>query len=131
MHHLLVVILKKQDLINDICHKLAEVGIPGGTIIDGKGMASVLEKMEDLPIFGMLRAILADDDDDDIVRTLWMVMNENELEKARKAIHEVTGLNEPNSGIMFSIPLAFLVNKSRYKNYSMLFSLNKSVSPPL
>ena len=108
MHHLLVVILKKQDLINDICHKLAEVGIPGGTIIDGKGMASVLEKMEDLPIFGMLRAILADDDDDDIVRTLWMVMNENELEKARKAIHEVTGLNEPNSGIMFSIPVSFV-----------------------
>ena len=108
MHHLLVVILKKQDLINVICHKLAEVGIPGGTIIDGKGMASVLEKMEDLPIFGMLRAILADDDDDDIVRTLWMVMNENELEKARKAIHEVTGLNEPNSGIMFSIPVSFV-----------------------
>ena len=108
MHHLLVVILKKQDLINDICHKLAEVGIPGGTIIDGKGMASVLEKMEDLPIFGMLRAILADDDDDDIVRTLWMVMNETELEKARKAIHEVTGLNEPNSGIMFSIPVSFV-----------------------
>ena len=108
MHHLLVVILKKQDLINDICHKLAEVGIPGGTIIDGKGMASVLEKMEDLPIFGMLRAILADDDDDDIVRTLWMVRNENELEKARTAIHEVTGLNEPNSGIMFSIPVSFV-----------------------
>ncbi len=108
MHHLLVVILKKQDLINDICHELAEAGIPGGTIIDGKGMASVLEKMEDLPIFGMLRAILADDDDDDIVRTMWMVMNEEELERARKAIHEVASLNEPNSGIMFSIPVSFV-----------------------
>ncbi|MBR4515226.1 MAG: hypothetical protein IKO61_10115 [Lachnospiraceae bacterium] len=107
-YYLLVVILKKQDLINDICHELAEAGIRGGTIIDGKGMASVLEKMEDLPIFGMLRSILADDDDDDIVRTLWMVMNENELETAREAIHDVAGLNEPNSGIMFAVPVSFV-----------------------
>ena len=106
--NLLVVILKKAELINDICHALAEAKIPGGTIIDGKGMAGVLETMTDLPIFGMLKSILADDDDDDTVKTLWLVMNDEELDRAKSAIHEVAALDEPNTGIMFALPVTFV-----------------------
>ena len=61
--NLLVVILKHEDLVSEICKELVEEGIHGGTIVDGTGMASVVEKMDDLPIFGMLRSILADDDE--------------------------------------------------------------------
>ena len=106
--NLLVVILKKADLINEICHALAEAGIPGGTIIDGHGMASVLENMTDLPIFGMLKAILADDDDEETVKTLWLVMNDAELVKAKSPIHRVAALDEPNTGIMFALPVTFV-----------------------
>ena len=53
--NLLVVILKHEDLVSEICKELVEEGIHGGTIVDGTGMASVVEKMDDLPIFGMLR----------------------------------------------------------------------------
>ena len=67
--NLLVVILKKANLVADICKELAEKGVHGGTIIDGTGMASVIEKMDDLPMFGMLKAILADDDDNEVVKT--------------------------------------------------------------
>ncbi len=106
--NLLVVILKKQELLTDICHALAEEGVPGGTIIDGQGMASVLEKMDDLPIFGMLKAILSDDDEDETVKTMWMVMDDNEMTKARSAIKRVASLDEPNSGIMFALPVNFV-----------------------
>ncbi len=106
--NLLVVILKKAEMINDICHELAEAGIPGGTIIDGHGMASVLETMTDLPIFGMLKSILSDDDDDEVVKTLWLVMNDSELERAKEAIHSVAALDEPNTGIMFCLPVTFV-----------------------
>lgn len=106
---LLVVILKKADLVPELCKELAEEGVHGGTIIDAVGMASVIEKMDDLPIFGMLRTILADDDDHETVKTMWFVMDDDEIEHARKTIRKIIGgLDEPNTGIMFGVPVSFV-----------------------
>ncbi|MDE5872528.1 MAG: hypothetical protein K2H07_01300 [Lachnospiraceae bacterium] len=106
--NLLVVILKKADLVTEICKEFAEEGVHGGTIIDGKGMASIIENMDDLPIFGMLRSILSDDDEHEIVKVMLFVMNDEELEEARKTIQKVVGLDEPNTGIMFAVPVSFV-----------------------
>lgn len=106
--NLLVVILKKADLVNEICKDLAEEGVHGGTILDGVGMASIIEKMDDLPIFGMLRTLLADDDDGDNVKVMLFVMNDEELAEARATIKRVVGLDEPNTGIMFALPVSFV-----------------------
>lgn len=106
--NLLTVILKKADLVTEICKELAEEGVHGGTIIDGVGMASVIEKMDDLPIFGMLKSILADDEDNEVVKVMLFVMNDSELEKSRKIIHDAIGLDEPNTGIMFAVPVTFV-----------------------
>ncbi len=106
--NLLVVILKKADLVTEICKELAEEGVHGGTIIDGKGMASIIEKMDDLPIFGMLKSILSDDDDHEIVKVMLFVMNDEETDEARKTIQRVVGLDEPNTGIMFAVPVSFV-----------------------
>lgn len=106
--NLLTVILKKSELVKDICKELAEADVHGGTILDGVGMASVLEEMDDLPIFGMLKAMLADDDDKDTVKVLLFVMEDKELEKARKIIRSAIGLDEPNTGIMFAMPVTFV-----------------------
>ncbi|MDO5127563.1 MAG: hypothetical protein Q4D54_07430 [Eubacteriales bacterium] len=106
--NLLVVILKKAELVADICKGLAEEGVHGGTILDGVGMASVIEKMDDLPIFGMLKSILADDDDNEVVKTMLFVMSDEEMERAKKVIHEIVGLEQPNTGIMFAVPVTFV-----------------------
>lgn len=106
--NLLVVIMKKENLVNDICKTLAEEGVHGGTIIDAQGMASVLETMDDLPIFGMLKAILADDDEREVAKVMLFVMDDEEMEKARKTIRSVIGLDEPNTGIMFALPVSFV-----------------------
>ena len=100
--------MKKANLVADICKELAEKGVHGGTIIDGTGMASVIEKMDDLPMFGMLKAILADDDDNEVVKTMLFVMDDEELVTAKKIINEVVGLDEPNTGIMFAVPVSFV-----------------------
>ncbi|MBE5944866.1 MAG: hypothetical protein E7258_08110 [Lachnospiraceae bacterium] len=105
---LLVVILKKADLVSEICKELAENGVHGGTIIDGIGMASVIEHMDDLPLFGMIRSILADDDDHETVKTMWFVMKNEEVDKAREIIRNTIGLDEPNTGIMFGMPVSFV-----------------------
>ncbi len=106
--NLLIVILKKAELVTEICKELAENGVHGGTILDGVGMASVIEQMDDLPIFGMLRSILADDDEHDVVKTMLFVMNNEEMEKSGRIIRDVVGLDEPNTGIMFGVPVSFV-----------------------
>lgn len=106
--NLLTVILKNKDLVKEICKELAEADVHGGTIIDGMGMASVLEEMDDLPIFGMLKSILADDDEENIAKIMLFVMDDKELERAKKIIRSVVGLDEPNTGIMFAMPVTFV-----------------------
>lgn len=106
--NLLIVILKKEELVTEICKELAEEGVHGGTILDGTGMASVIEKMDDLPIFGMLKSILSDDDDHETVKTMLFVMDDEEMAKARKIISQTVGLDEPNTGIMFAVPVSFV-----------------------
>lgn len=106
--NLLTVILKKAELTNKICKELTEAGIHGGTIIDAVGMASILEKMDDLPIFGMLKSILADDDDHETVKVMLFVVSDDELEISKEVIHKTVGLNEPNTGIMFAMPVTFV-----------------------
>lgn len=106
--NLLVLILKKANLVNEICKELTEEGVHGGTILDGIGMASVIEKMDDLPIFSMIKTLLAEDDEGDTVKVMLFVMNDEELQIARKTIKKVVGLDEPNTGIMFALPVTFV-----------------------
>lgn len=106
--HLLMVVLKKVDLVNELIKELAGAGLHGGTIIESTGMASVLENMDDLPMFGMLRRIL-DEDEKECSKTMFFVVSEEELAIAKKIVKKVTGgLNAPNTGIMFALPVTYV-----------------------
>lgn len=102
---LLMVILKKVELVDDIMHKLAESGVRGGTIIDGTGMAKSLVNMDDLPMFGMLRYIISDEEKLKS-KILLFALKEEKVTEVKDKIKEVIGdLSEPNTGIMFTIPI--------------------------
>ncbi len=102
---MLMVILKKIDLIDEIMQKLAETGVKGGTIVDGTGMAKALVNMDDIPIFGMLRHMLVDEEKL-TSKLLIFVLKEEQVKVTRETIKEVIGdLSEPNTGIMFTIPI--------------------------
>jgi hypothetical protein len=102
---LLVLILKKVDLTNELMKQLAESGIKGGTTIDGNGMASALINIEDLPIFGMLRSILVDEEKE-VCKVMLFILEDEQVTVSREVIKKVIGpLNVPNTGIMFTIPI--------------------------
>lgn len=102
---LLVLILKKVELTNPIMKALAESGVRGGTTLDGNGMANAISDMEDLPIFGMLRSFLADEEKE-ICKVMLFVLQDEQVKTTREIIKKVIGdLNAPNTGIMFSIPI--------------------------
>lgn len=100
-----MVILKKVDMVDEIMQKLAEIGVKGGTIVEGTGMAKALVNMEDIPIFGMLRHMLVDEEKL-VSKLLIFVLKEEQVNKTRETIKKVIGdFSEPNTGIMFSIPI--------------------------
>jgi len=104
----LVLILKKVELVEELIKQLAESGITGGTIIDGTGMASALANIEDLPMFGLLRSILAGDEKEACKIILFVLKDETAI-LTREIIKRVIGdFNEPNTGIMFSVPITYV-----------------------
>lgn len=105
---LLVLILKKVEVMNELLKSLVKSGVKGATILEGTGMAEALVDMEDLPLFGVLRRILADEERE-ASKVMMIVLKDEQVKTTRDVIKEVIGdLNVPNTGIMFSIPITFV-----------------------
>jgi nitrogen regulatory protein PII len=104
---LLVLILKKVECVDEIIRKLVDAGVKGGTILEGTGMAKSLCKMEELPIFGMLRRLM-DDGVMESSKVMLFVLKDEQVLSTRSIIKEVVDLSKPNSGIMFSIPITYV-----------------------
>lgn len=105
---LLVLILKKVELMDELLKQLAKGGVKGATILDGTGMAEALVNMEDLPMFGVLRRILADEEKE-VCKLLLFVLKDEQIIQTRNVIKSVVGdFSIPNTGIMFSIPITYV-----------------------
>lgn len=105
---LLVLILKKVELLDPLLKELAKGGVKGGTIVEGTGMAEALVNMEDLPMFGVLRRILKDEEKE-ISKMMFFVCKDDEMIVTRDIIKRVIGdLKAPNTGIMFAIPITYV-----------------------
>lgn len=104
---LLTLILKSDKRLDEILKKLAEEGVKGGTILDGRGMGEELVNMEDIPMFGMLRRVLKDEETP-TCKVVLFVLKDEQIVEARRTIKEVVNLKEPNSGIMFEIPITYV-----------------------
>ena len=105
---LLVLILKQAELVEKLVHELAEAGVHGGTILDGTGMGRTLANMEDLPMFGILRRVLSDEEKE-VSKVMLFVMKDEQAVEARNVIKRVTGdLGKPNTGILFSVPITYV-----------------------
>ncbi|MDD6467061.1 MAG: hypothetical protein PUF50_02645 [Erysipelotrichaceae bacterium] len=104
---LLVLILKRVELMNDLLHELVEAGIKGGTILDGHGMGESLVDMEDIPMFGVLRQMLSNDDKESTKLLLFVVKDEQVVPTTQVIKRVVGDLSKPNTGILFSLPIYY------------------------
>ena len=103
----LFLVLNKVECLDDLLVKLAEAGVGGGTIIDSTGMARVIGDHEDLNLLGTLRMLL--DPQRRESKTLFFVLHEEQAALVRRIINEaVGGLNHPDTGILFGVPIAFV-----------------------
>jgi len=101
----MVLILKKISLMDKLMEKLAAGGIKGATVLDGVGMGESLAEMEGNPMFGMLRRILADEEQD-ISKVVLTVLRDEQVADAKAIIKEVLGdISKPNTGIIITLPV--------------------------
>lgn len=104
---LLTLILKNDHAKDEILKELAEIGVRGGTILDGRGMGEELVNMEDIPMFGMLRRVMKDEETPNC-KVILFVLKDEQIVEARQTIKRIVNLKEPNSGIMFEIPITYV-----------------------
>ncbi|MGA1864392.1 MAG: P-II family nitrogen regulator [bacterium] len=98
---LLVIVLNKEEYLNDILEAFVEVGITGATIVDSVGMGHKLAY--EIPIFAGLRKSIKTSDYN---KTIFSVVQDDEiLEEAIKLIDEIIDCNEQGSCLLFVVPL--------------------------
>ncbi len=107
---LLVFILNKPEKLDRLLKELANAHLTGATVFNSSGMASQLSKTNDeslSSIFGSLRHLLKDNQKEN--KTIMMVVKEERIPDIERIINEVVGnINEPNTGILFTVPIDFI-----------------------
>ena len=101
-----VFVLNRTEHLENLLQEFTAHGLTGATVLDSKGMARILHSEEEMPLFYGLRAILEPERRSS--KTIFCVMEDAQVETARKIVNQVTGgLDAPDSGIMFALPVTF------------------------
>jgi len=102
---LLLIVLNRVEKLDVLIEKMVENGFTGATILSSTGMIRELAKCgEDLPIVGAFRYIL--DTDRKESKTIFMVLPDRKIEKAKDIIRSVIGdISQPDTAVMFTLPI--------------------------
>lgn len=101
----LVIVLNKEDYLEDILSTLVEYKVRGATIIDSQGMASAIVSgnVRSIPFFGSLRNFI--NEKHPYNKTIFSVVNEDLIDDIVKAIRNLFDKLEPGNGFMFTMPV--------------------------
>lgn len=105
---LLVIILNKTEYLGRLLNQMLENNICGATVLESTGMLKVIseDSIEPPSIFGSLRVFINPSRESS--KTVFMVLPDEQIETAKRIVKEVTGgLDKPNTGIMFTIPISY------------------------
>lgn len=106
---LLILILNKIELLDELLEAMADAQIGGATILHSRGMARELYNSghEDDMFLGSLRAILDPDREENL--TILTVVREEQVQLAVQVIEKVVGdLSKPDTGILFTLPVDYI-----------------------
>ncbi len=99
---LLILILNKVEKLEEVLEGFLEIGITGATVIDSVGMGHIL--CEEVPIFAGLRFMFAGARPHN--KTIFSAIKDEKEQAAIDLLKKILGdLNQPGTGIVFSIPI--------------------------
>lgn len=101
---LLICVINKTELLDEVLSGLLETGIPGCTVIESQGMGKIIS--QDIPIFSGFASLFSGARKSNY--TIFSVIKEkNILDDAIRVIKEIHGsFDEPNTGILFTLPIS-------------------------
>jgi len=103
--YLLVLVLNKEEYLDNILTAFVEADISGATIIDSVGMGRVLAY--DVPIFAGLRATSQAYQSKPYNKTIFTVIPDKaHLDEIVKLIEDILDLHVPGTGLLFAFPLS-------------------------
>ncbi|MCP5515518.1 MAG: hypothetical protein H7A26_08645 [Spirochaetales bacterium] len=102
---LLVFVLNKEELLEEVLAAYLEAGIPGATILDSEGMGRFLTY--EVPLFADFKEFMKGNKPYN--KTIFSVIqNEKSIPRLEKLLDKVCGgLDEPGTGILFTLPLDY------------------------
>ena len=107
MMQLLVIVLNKLECLDKLLTALEEEHIPGATILDSRGMAQQLEAHDELRFLGSLRMLMNPAHKEN--KMIFMVLDGEKVRTVSRVVNEVTGgLDQPDSGILFTVPISYV-----------------------
>ncbi len=100
---LLVFILNKEELLEEVLEAYVEAGIDGATMFDSEGMGRFLAY--EVPLFAGFKEFMKGNKPYN--KTIISVVTDDEvIKRVRVLIDEVVGgLKNPGTGIMFTLPI--------------------------
>lgn len=104
---LVVIILNKTECLDTLLETFKENGMPGATIIDSKGMIQELSDSNDFRIVGSLRDLFTPSHTEN--KTIIMAAHDEDIRAISEIVNHATGgLNKPDTGILFTVPIDHL-----------------------
>jgi nitrogen regulatory protein P-II 1 len=99
---LLLIVLNKEEFLDELMQGLLEVDVRGATILDSVGMGRVLS--QDIPIFAGLKGLLSGNRPHN--KTIITAVEELQEPRVVAVFEQIVGpLNEPGNGLILSLPI--------------------------
>ncbi len=109
---LVTIILNKTECLDELLETFRDNNMSGATIIDSKGMIQELSDSDDFRIVGSLRELFMPSHKEN--KTIIMVARDEDIKAISRIVNEATGgLNNPDTGIMFTVSIDYLEGLSR------------------
>jgi hypothetical protein len=97
---LAILVLNKEELLEDLLEGFIEIGLTGATIIDSIGMGHILST--DVPVFAGLKFMFAGSRSYN--KTILSIIKEEKVEPLKELVKKVLGsLEESGNGILFFV----------------------------
>ena len=113
---LFVLVLNQTQYLEPLFQEMLKHDVMGATVLESTGMMRVLSDDEnvDLPMLGIFRHLYAPERK--ASKTVFIVLKDEQVSLMGELIDQVTGgLDEPDTGIAFSIPLSYVKGLEKKK----------------
>jgi nitrogen regulatory protein PII len=95
---LVLIVLNRTDLLEEVIEYFVEVGVKGGTVLDSVGMGKIMAY--DIPIFAAFKELMIGSKASN--KVLFTTVDNNEIDDFMAGLDKIINFNEPGTGVAFT-----------------------------